>query len=286
MGPAIVLRSKAKYLLPFLICECLLCYSWPAVVSSFSTFPTTTRPSSHLRSANDIDDQVNIDKCSHNSTSGEIVADNLINVEPELSCRVLGFYPFPKSKSRGPLEWLLKDTHQAIVVTESIPGRAAKSKRVRMDFMTKDGGNHPVWYDEATKWNVFFGGSIDGEVRVRDLRTKTKHRTTNQTNGQFRYSDALPMDSSERNVTSSKLDRLIVYANDYDCNMNLYTNNCRMFAARMEREVKRLNAEDNQDSSMAAADVRCALRILWAAVLPTIYPVGAIGLLAKGCLIQ
>ncbi len=286
MGTATILRTKAKNFLFFLICECILCYSLTTVVSSFSTFPTTTRLPSQLRSTNDIDDQVCLDACIQNNTLEEIVADNLINVEPELSCNVLGFYPFPKSNSRGPLEWLLKDTHQAIVVTESMPGRAAKTKRVRMDFMTKDGGNHPVWYDEATKWNVFFGGSIDGEVRVRDLWTNVKHRTTNQTNGQFQYSDVHSLDSLEQNSTSSKLDRLIVYANDYDCKMNLYSNNCRMFAARMEREVKRLNAEDNKDSSILAADVRCALRILWAAVLPTLYPLGAIGLLAKGCLIQ
>ena len=40
--------------------------------------------------------------------------------------------------------------------------------------------------------------------------------------------------------------------------MNLYTSNCRMFAARMRREVERLNAED-------CADGRDALLVRWAA---------------------
>jgi len=169
-----------------------------------------------------------------------------------------------------------------------------------MDFMTKDGSNHPVWYDENVKWKVFLGGDIDGEVRVNALGTKRQHRTTNGTNEKaeetngtnkmFEKSKALSMDGSESDATISKLNRLIAYANEYDCRMNLYRNNCRMFAARMEREVERLNAEgtDSRRPSQKAmaADVRCALRIIWAAILPALYPLGVTLLLYEGCWIR
>jgi len=169
-----------------------------------------------------------------------------------------------------------------------------------MDFMTKDGSNHPVWYDENVKWKVFLGGDIDGEVRVNALGTKRQHPTTNGTNEKvedtngtnkmFEKSKALSMDGSESDATISKLNRLIAYANEYDCRMNLYRNNCRMFAARMEREVERLNAEgtDSRRPSQKAmaADVRCALRIIWAAVLPALYPLGVTLLLYEGCWIR
>ena len=283
------MKAKAKYLLPFLIYECILCYSWPAVVSSFC-IPRITRLSSQLRSTNDIDPQAYVNKDSRNNTLGTFDADSAIKTESELACQVLGFYPLPASKSRSPLQWLLKDTHQAIVVTEILPSRPEKATRVRMDFMTKGGANHPVWYNEATKWNVLLGGSIDGEVRVKVLRTKTKHTTTHPTKEKFMNANDTSIDSSELCATPSQLSRLISYANDYDCRMNLYTNNCRIFAARMEREVERLNSEgeDSQDSphDMVVADIRCALRILWAVILPTLYPSLAVLLLCKGCLIR
>eukprot|EP00545_Synedropsis_sp_CCMP1620_P008603 CAMPEP_0119027896 /NCGR_PEP_ID=MMETSP1176-20130426/37936_1 /TAXON_ID=265551 /ORGANISM="Synedropsis recta cf, Strain CCMP1620" /LENGTH=62 /DNA_ID=CAMNT_0006983915 /DNA_START=324 /DNA_END=508 /DNA_ORIENTATION=+ len=51
--------------------------------------------------------------------------------EELLSCRVLGFYPFPAPPPKGPLGWLFRDTHQAILVQSS-----SWKGRVLMDFMT------------------------------------------------------------------------------------------------------------------------------------------------------
>ncbi len=120
--------------------------------------------------------------------------------EEVLSCRILGFYPFPTPPPKGILGWMLRDTHQAILVESiSYPSysiiddvdsgnecaalhkhnnerqrRSRRRKRaVLLDFMTKDGEFHPVWYDEATKWNVMLGSSIKGEVRIRNLGGKT-----------------------------------------------------------------------------------------------------------------
>ena len=76
----------------------------------------------------------------------------------------------------------------------------------------------------------------------------------------------------------SKLERLRSIAESYDRDMNLYTNNCRIFCARMRREVERLNAEDlTADDAAAralAADLRLAWSILRASTLPMLYPGG------------
>jgi len=96
--------------------------------------------------------------------------------------------------------------------------------------MTKGGQSHPVWWDDQTTWRVWLGGNIQGEVRVRCYpKTTTTSTTQPQTNLQ----------------PGSKLQRLTDSARAYNCDMNIYGNNCRIFCARMEREVKRLNAENS-----------------------------------------
>lgn len=164
-----------------------------------------------------------------------------------LACRVKGFYPFPQGVN-GPIAWLFRDTHQAIEVTT-----AGGTSKLLLDFMTEGGPAHPVWWDEAVKWRVLLGGSICGEVRVR--------RT-----GEICKPD-------------SKLERFKAAAMAYDTRMNLYTNNCRIFCARMEREVQRFNDDEANDAElpsakrrMALADARLALKIAQAAMMPMLYP--------------
>merc|ERR1712187_615647 len=83
------------------------------------------------------------------------------------------------------------------------------------------GQAHPVWWDELVRWRVLLGGNLRGEVRIRDAGVQSPK--------------------------GSKLQRLRDIARTYDCTMNIYTSNCRIFAARMQREVERLNAEDATD---------------------------------------
>lgn len=103
--------------------------------------------------------------------------------------------------------------------------------------MTKDGEFHPVWYNKAVKWNVFLGGTIEGEVRVRFLGTTTK-QTRHDSNDDDDDNDdgAEQQTTTTRNTTSPKMERLLQIARSYNCDMSLYGNNCRMFTARMERE--------------------------------------------------
>eukprot|EP00310_Coccolithus_braarudii_P010439 CAMPEP_0183363988 /NCGR_PEP_ID=MMETSP0164_2-20130417/77772_1 /TAXON_ID=221442 /ORGANISM="Coccolithus pelagicus ssp braarudi, Strain PLY182g" /LENGTH=102 /DNA_ID=CAMNT_0025539201 /DNA_START=11 /DNA_END=316 /DNA_ORIENTATION=- len=84
-----------------------------------------------------------------------------------------------------------------------------------MDFMTEGGALHPVWWDEMTRWTLLLGQSIEGEVRVR-----------------------------AHGPRCPKLERLREMAEQYDTRLSLYSNNCRIFAARMQRAADRLNAED------------------------------------------
>jgi len=171
-----------------------------------------------------------------------------------------------------------------------------------MDFMTKDGEFHPVWYNEIVKWNVFLGGTIEGEVRVRFLGgNKINH---DQQHGDHDWEQSIL-------TKNPKMKQLLQIARSYNCDMNLYGNNCRMFAARMEREVERLNFESNTKSyfngeeanmdmdmntmdstrirvgadadsaqglelAEMAADVRCAVRILGAGILPALYPLSVL----------
>lgn len=174
-----------------------------------------------------------------------------------LSCRIKGFYPFPQG-IQGPFSWLFRDTHQAILVSTT-----AGDCQLFCDFMTEGGQAHPVWFDEATKWRVFLGQNIRGEVRIR-IRPA---------------GGVVP--------PGSKLERFWVAAAAYDDRMNIYTNNCRIFCARMEREVARLNDQDchkgdapghaghgrgTQQMAVVQADVRLAFAILKAVALPLLYP--------------
>ena len=256
----------------------------------------------------------------------EILASNSgqHTTSSKLSCRILGFYPFPSPPPKGPLGWLFKDTHQAIMVTSSSNyynndgAKKVRKTTVLMDFMTKGGASHPVWYDEIVKWQVFLGGSIEGEVRMKVLGAKRRTQNDNiihletgsndrmdldldlQKSGHEMKNDDYGLDSS-----SPSLERLVKAANSYNCDMNLYGNNCRMFTARMEREVERINLnyygdddnggdhdndnvigsvsdEDWSDMNDMAMNLRCSLRILGAALLPALYPLGALLLLYEG----
>lgn len=210
--------------------------------------------------------------------------------EEALSCRVLGFYPFPGPLPEGVLGWMLRDVHQAILV-ESLPRpsdagvdgrrRRGRRRRVLLDFMTEDGEFHPVWRDETAKWSVLLGSSIRGEVRIRHPGRRDGYDDHEESDGDG--------DGDERHP-GGKMERFLEIARSYDCNMNLYTNNCRTFCARMEREVCRLNDGERSVNAPGAptpprpSDLRFAARIAVAALLPALYPLGAIGLLYCGCL--
>lgn len=169
-----------------------------------------------------------------------------------LDVRIRGYYPFPSGPSaHGPLGWLSKDIHQAIEVR-------CGTARLRADFMTAGGQSHPVWWDEAIKWHVLLGGTIDGEVRLKRL---------GETDG----------------VPSAKLERFCSWAAAYDPRMQLYTKNCRVFCCRARREAERLNAEDEPEGaskSMRAwmCDMRLIVGLLGAGALPAAYPLGTLAL--------
>ena len=194
-------------------------------------------------------------RSSHNGVADhQTAADGSSRAREVLKCRIKGFYPFPGDVPAGIFGWLFRDTHQAILVRTS-----AGSDSLFMDFMTEGGAAHPVWWDEALKWQVLLGQSIDGEVRVRVI--------------------------GEGGAPGSKLRRLREAAEDYsERPLNLYVSNCRIFCARMQREVERLNAEDadvvdarwRRRASELAADARLAAAILRAGTLPLAYPAGVL----------
>jgi len=138
----------------------------------------------------------------------------------QLSCKVRGFYPFAGGP-RGPVAWLFRDTHQALSVV------GEDKARLHMDFMTEGGPAHPVWWDEGVKWKVLLGQSIQGEVRIRSGGR-----------GGLRLVEGVGVGGAAPGASaSSKLERLREIAEAYDCRMNLYSNNCRIFCARMRRAV-------------------------------------------------
>ena len=181
--------------------------------------------------------------------------------QPALSCRVRGFFPFPGGP-RGPVAWLFRDTHQALSVVGD------DKARLHMDFMTEGGQAHPVWWDEGVKWKVLLGQSIRGEVRI---------RSGGRAGVRIVEGDAR---AASGDAPSSKLERLREIAESYDTSMNLYTNNCRIFCARMRREAERLNLEDlDAEEARArslAADIRLAIALLRASTLPMLYPGGVL----------
>jgi len=79
----------------------------------------------------------------------------------------------------------------------------------------------------------------------------------------------------------SKLARLRCLAENYDRPLNLYSSNCRIFCARVEREVERLNAEDivsagHNRRAELSADLRLAFAVFRAGTLPLLYPLGIV----------
>ena len=174
-----------------------------------------------------------------------------------LCCSIRGFYPFPGRNRHGLLAKVFRDTHQAISVRSS----RSPDAWLFMDFMTAGGQAHPVWWDDFTKWRVLLGQSIDGEVRVKS-----------------------------RGQRCAKLERLRKAAQrSYDTRMRLYSNNCRVFVARMQREVERLNDEDDTEASAIelrrralVADARLAANLVAAGALPSLYPLGILALCWQG----
>ena len=158
---------------------------------------------------------------------------------PQLSCKVRGFYPFPGGP-RGPVAWLFRDTHQALSVV------GEDKARLHMDFMTEGGQAHPVWWDEGVKWKVLLGQSIQGEVRIRSGGR-----------GGLRLVEGVGGVASGVDATSpsSKLERLRQIAEGYDCSMNLYSNNCRIFCARMRRAMP-----TRESRGLCTARAGCAYR--------------------------
>ena len=202
----------------------------------------------------------------------------------KLSCRVKGFYPFAEATRTsdgvgGVLGFLFKDTHQAIIVSSS-----KGSAKLFMDFMTEGGQSHPVWYNEAVKWNVLLGGNIRGEVRIREVGKVDGggDDAAQAAAAPFLIPAAAASDGAPLG-DETKLQSLKRIAARYDCTMNLYTSNCRIFAARMRREVERLNALDSLDAGTPraiaaelAADARLAAAVLHAGLLPALYPIGVL----------
>ena len=112
----------------------------------------------------------------------------------KLHCRVMGYYPFPKTTTTTTnsqqlfgigrfWKWLLKDTHQAIIITQQQQQQQQETIKVRIDFMTKGGANHPVWYNEIVKWHVWLGGTIDGEIRIKVMGGGAEQRRRRQQRG-------------------------------------------------------------------------------------------------------
>ena len=123
--------------------------------------------------------------------------------------------------------------------------------------------SHPVWWDERLKWHVLLGGSIRGEVRMRN------------------YGPPSP--------PGSKMARLRHRLSAYGSDLSLYSSNCRVFACRAVREVERLNAEDDEDAGSRrakaaelAADARLAFGLLRAGLLPAVYPLVTLALCWEG----
>lgn len=212
-----------------------------------------------------------------------------------LSCRVLGFYPFPTPPPKGPLGWALRETHQAVLVRSSLhDGDGGGGVGLLMDFMTEGEEFHPVWSNEAVKWHVLLGGNIRGEVRVRFVVSSANKEPRNQ------------MTEETEASLSPRMRDLLTFARWHDRDMNLYVNNCRVFAARIEREVERLNNEKHHDSlesggdgsagksidhgakeqtvscGVKGADVRLFARLFGAGLLPALYPLTAILLSYEG----
>jgi hypothetical protein len=204
----------------------------------------------------------------HNIATKIIPEQHIKSYEEDdmLSCRILGFYPSPLPPPKGFWGWLMKDIHQAILIESSM----YKNQKLLMDFMTKDGELHPVWYNENVKLGVLLGSNIKGEVRIRVLggaagrrRARRRQRQQQQQQQQQQgereeleasnnleeeddddYNDRIQEQQNiEETLRSSKMGEILQIAQSYNTNMNLYRNNCRIFCANMEREVGRVNQQ-------------------------------------------
>jgi len=231
-----------------------------------------------------------------------------------LTCRIVGFYPFPGGPPRGSIVgYLFRDTHQAILIRSSSKKYPVRS--ISIDYMTEGGQSNPVWWNESAKWAVLLGGSIRGEIRVRGLPSDYN------VDYDYDYGDNADYNSGDGDSSSPvigpKMREIVRAARAYDREMNLYRNNCRIFCARMEREVEAINRKEGEggvleevglgklgndggswiaatttatttvdgqkrSSSLLLADIRCAAKVVGASLLPAMYPLGTLWLCWEG----
>jgi hypothetical protein len=233
-------------------------------VSRFSFFAKAFHPVSSRMQKRHNQEQQQQQQSQHHIATKIIPEHHIKNNEEDdiLSCRILGFYPFPTPPPKGLSGWLFKDTHQAILIESSM----YKNQKLLMDFMTKDGELHPVWYNENVKWGVMLGSNIKGKVRIRVLggkvgrrRARRRQRQQQQQQGEREELEASnnleeeddddyngriqEQQNIEETLRSSKMGEILQIAQSYNTNMNLYRNNCRIFCANMEREVGRVNQQ-------------------------------------------
>lgn len=110
------------------------------VDDSFSGAPRYTGPIDAAEESTVFDTMIEITTSDRHQLSSTQKEE-----EEVLSCKILGCYPFPTPLPEGPLGWIFRDTHQAIVVSSRRGNQTAI--RVWMDFMTQGAEFHPVWYN-------------------------------------------------------------------------------------------------------------------------------------------
>ena len=143
---------------------------------------------------------------------------------------------------------MLLTTYYLLLTTRHAPRTTHHAPRTT-HHSPSHGQAHPVWWDEGVKWKVLLGQSIQGEVRIRTGGRGARPdagreglRLVEGMGGAASGGDDVPS-------SSSKLERLREIAEGYDCSMNLYSNNCRVFCARMRREAV---AQHGQGAAWAA----------------------------------
>ena len=134
---------------------------------------------------------------------------------------------------------------------------------------------------------MLLGQNTEGEVRVLSFgRRRTRDGDGDGVDGA--EPPTAPKRAAERD-DSPQLRRLLAWADEYDRDMNIYTKHCRVFTARAQRKVDRLNLELEKSAASqgaeglwlqeAAAELRFAKEMVSATALPLIFPVGVAGLL-------
>jgi hypothetical protein len=118
-----------------------------------------------------------------------------------------------------------------IVIVEDRAAKRQKKNAYAIDF----GHKSRHW---TTKLKLLLGQTVPGEVRVRRLREEHEEDWMQLTQGQDADTSQQITMETMADIRDARLQRILKDAVTQNVGMNLYTNNCQHFSAKLAKDIQ------------------------------------------------